>query len=228
MPFLNTFQKYIFEIGVSCYLKINGTCGKSSFCGKIFVPLFFLLFFCFVNIPLLASDDFYDEDSAAMLLSRITFIIALLLLMILYIITPKKIAGQKDGFFIVSEITIIFAFNIAMFCVAIFGAIYGRYVYEPREDQRRYVYLLVEESLYFGFEWLIVMFSTFYVLGKTGEILAKYTLQTKNKRHENIKMIRMDQNVSTQLYQALQSVAVFNSFLNFLAAEHNVKCPIEC
>ena len=47
-----------------------------------------------------------NEESTAMLLSRITFIISMLLLIILYIVTPKKIAGQKDTFFNVSEITI--------------------------------------------------------------------------------------------------------------------------
>ena len=157
-----------------------------------------------------------------MLLSRISFVIALLLLIILFIITPKKIGGQKDGFHIGSELKIIFAFNFIMFCVAIAGFVYGQFIYDIRVDQRRFVYLLIEESLYFAFEWLIVMFSTFYVLGKTGEMFAQYHL-SRNRGKTDVKMIRMDQNVSTQLYQALQSKEVFTAFLNYLAADFNVK-----
>ena len=211
--------------GVSFWLKINGTCGKSSFCGKIFVPLFFILFFCLVNIPLLIFSNFTEESDISVLISRISFIICMLLLIIIYIITPKKIAGNRDGFFIVNELTILFIFYLFIFLIAIAGFIYGRFIYSISDDQRRYIYLLIEESLYFAFEWLIVMFSTFYVLGKTGEMFGKYHL-SRNRGRTDVKMIKMDKNVNTQLYQALQTKDVFDTFLRYLAADFNVKYNI--
>eukprot|EP01084_Bolivina_argentea_P077668 140918_1 len=207
---------------LSFYLKYNSTFGRSSFCGKIFIPIFFIIYFLLINIPLLVTDDFTSDQSISSLLSRLTFIITFFILILLFIITPKKVAGNTDGFYIIKELKIIFVFNLFIFIIAFIGFIYGRFVYETRIDQRRYVYILIEESLYFAFEWLIVMFSTFYVLGKTGEIMQKYHL-SRNRGKTNMKMIKLDKNVNTQLYQALQKDEVFEEFLKHLAAEFSLQ-----
>eukprot|EP00483_Globobulimina_turgida_P005103 UN05113 len=66
------------------------------------------------------------------------------------------------------------------------------------------------------------MFSTFYVLGKTGEIMAKYHVSRYRGQTET-KMINMDKKVITQLYQALEKEDVFDAFLNHLAAEFSLQ-----
>merc|ERR1712228_393624 len=62
----------------------------------------------------------------------------------------------------------------------------------------------------------------FYVLGKTGEMFQRYHL-SQNRGRAEMKMIKKDKTVDTQLYAALKKQDVFDAFLNHLASEFSLQ-----
>ena len=181
-----------------------------------------MLIFCgLVQIPLWISDDLSDDTNLYAICSRITLIFVSILLILIIMTTPKTVAGQRDAFFIISELRILGILSISLCIVAVVALVYGQSVYDIRTDQRRFLYILIEESLYFAIEWLTVMVSTFLVLTKTGELFAKYqSAQIRGRKRS--RMINMDNTVNTQFYRALESQDVFESFMRHLAADFQV------
>lgn len=206
---------------LSFYLTHNATFGTSKYIGKVLSPVMMLIFCGLVQIPLWISDDLSDDTNLYALCARITLIFVSILLILLIMTTPKTVAGQRDAFFIISELRILCLLSMLLCIVAVVALVYGQSVYDIRTDQRRFLYILIEESLYFAIEWLMVMVSTFLVLTKTGELFAKYqSAQIRGRKRS--RMINMDNTVNTQFYRALESQDVFDSFMRHLAADFQV------